>query len=126
MVRNIWVAPAVALGLLSAPAAAQDVADTAPAAERAEEARIPFLNYGAIRSWRADDRDTLYIQDRRRNWYRAELMAPAHELPYANAIGFDTGPIGHLDRFAVLVVEGRRIPLKSLVQVDSPPMNDEA
>jgi hypothetical protein len=117
MINKLWLAPLVAFGMAAAPAvyAQTYTADTAP------EASIPFVNHGGIRDWRSDDRDTLYIQGRNRQWYKAELMAPAHGLPFAWTIGFDTGPVDRLDRFSSVVVEGIRYPIHSLVKVDGPP-----
>src|SRR5690606_7205249 len=73
--RLLWITPIVALGLAGAPALANGDESRA---EAAEEARIPFVNHGGIRDWRAADGDTIYIQDRARRWYRAELM---HRAP---------------------------------------------
>tara|TARA_A100001391_G_scaffold153410_1_gene111221 strand:+ start:5514 stop:5885 length:372 start_codon:yes stop_codon:yes gene_type:complete len=122
MKKLLLTAPLLALGLLATPALANTGAQ--PAVAEQPEARINFVNHGGIRNWHAEDRDTLYIQDRRRNWYKAELMIPSPELPFALAIGFDTGPIGSLDRFSQVVVDGRSFPLASLVKVDGPPEAD--
>ena len=117
MTNKFWLAPLVALGMVAAPAAyAQSQGVDAP-----QEASIPFVNHGGIRDWRSGDRDTLYIQGRNRQWYEATLMAPAHELPFAWAIGFDTGPMDRLDRFSSIIVRGQRYPIVSLVKVDGPP-----
>lgn len=102
----------LALGL-TVPAAA-DVA--AP-----KEARIAFVNHGSIRDWRVVDRDTLLIRANGNRWYKAELFAPAWGLNFAHAIGFDPGGgSGSFDRFSSVIVEGRRYPLRSLVQVEGP------
>lgn len=85
------------------------------------EMAIPFADHGGIRNWRAVDSDTLYIQDRAGHWYRAELLGRAYDLGYSEAIGFDTGPGGRFDKFAAIVVSGRRYALKSLV-ASGPPL----
>lgn len=108
-----YVVAAVALG-----AAAPGVA---AAASAHEEAAIPFVDDGAVRNWRAVDRDTLLIESSHGRWYRAELFSPAHDLPFAQAIGFDARPDGTLDRFSAVVVRGQRYPLTSLVEVPKPP-----
>lgn len=100
---------ALAIGL-AAPAAAD-----AP-----KEARINFVNHGGIRDWRIVDRDTLLIRGRGNRWYKAELFAPAWGLNFAHSIGFDTGFGGTFDRFSSVIVEGRRYPLRSLVEVEPP------
>ncbi|ARS27845.1 hypothetical protein KC8_11150 [Sphingomonas sp. KC8] len=93
-------------------------ASTAPAV--GEEASIPFVSAGSIRDFRVVDRDTLYVQDIQRNWYRAELMAPCTDLPFAETIGFDVRGTNRFDRFSSVLVRGQHCPLKSLV-VSAPP-----
>ena len=115
--RLALVAPLAALSLGANPALAQN---PQPAVE-ARQASISFVNRGGIRDWEADGRDTLYIQDRSRQWYKATLMSPSFELPFAWAIGFDTGPIDRLDNFSTVIVDGQRYPIDSLVKVDGPP-----
>ena len=119
---KLLIAPVLALGLATAPALA---ASEQQQAEAREEARIPFVNNGGIRDWRADDSDTLYVQDRHRQWYKATLMHRAIGLPFAQAIGFETRGIDSFDRFSSIVVEGQRIPVQSLVRVDAPPSKRE-
>ena len=93
----------------------------AAATERSDQARINFVDHGGIRNWRAVDRDTLLIRGRGKQWYKAELFAPAWGLNFAHAIGFDTGGGGSFDRFSSVIVEGRHYPLRSLVEVEGPP-----
>ena len=90
------------------------------ASDRPEEARIDFVDHGGIRDWRIVDRDTLLIRGRGNRWYKAELFAPAWGLNFAHSIGFDTGFGGTFDRFSSVIVEGRRYPLRSLVEVERP------
>lgn len=86
-----------------------------------EEARIPFPEYGGIESWRAVDDDTLYIEGRSGQWYRAELLGPCIGLRDDVAIGFEITPAGGFDRFSSIFVDGRRCPLRSLTKIDAPP-----
>ena len=104
-----------------AAALALAAAVPAVAADRPEEARINFVDHGGIRDWRIVDRDTLLIRGRGKQWYKAELFAPAWGLNFAHSIGFDTGFGGTFDRFSSVIVEGRRYPLRSLVRVEGPP-----
>ncbi len=93
----------------------------AAAVETPREARINFVDHGGIRDWRVVDRDTLLIRGTGNRWYKAELFAPAWGLNFAHAIGFDPGRgSGTFDRFSSVIVEGRRYPLRSLVQVEPP------
>lgn len=122
MKKTLWIASILTLGLAGAPAVAGN-ANTR--AEVREQARIPFVDHGGVRDWRVGDRDTIYIQDRHRDWYEATLMTPAFGLQSAWAIGFDTGAIDTFDRFSNVVADGRRYPVMSLVKIDGLPSRDE-
>nr|WP_295373790.1 DUF6491 family protein [uncultured Sphingosinicella sp.] len=102
--------------MLSMPASA-----FATPAAVGEEARIAFPNNATIRTFRAENRETVYIQDRARRWYRAQVIGPCLELPYARAIGVDTRGSRVLDRFSALIVERERCQLISFVRVAGPP-----
>ena len=106
--------------IAGASAAAKD----APAVEQAS---IPFVHLNSIRDWRADNRDGLWIQDSRRQWYYAKTLGPCIGLDYAWSIGFDTAPVGTLDRFSSIVVprEGR-CALTSLTRSEAPPAKRRA
>ena len=115
------LAPMAALAALLAPV---------PALARHEvpigqETSIPFLSFNAIRSFRAIDRDTLYLQDLQRRWYRAELFGPCLDLPFAQAIGFDVRGTNRLDRFSTVLVSGDRCQIQSLVRSEEPPTRKE-
>jgi hypothetical protein len=88
---------------------------------KAAEARIPFVNHRGIYDWQAIDRTTLYVQDAHKHWYRATLIGDCTDLPFAQTIGFDTGPDDTLDRFSSIIVRGQRCPLTSLVASEAPP-----
>jgi hypothetical protein len=106
------------VAVLAAPA----IAAASPTnAEIGQEARIAFPNNATIRTFRADDRDTLYIQDRARRWYRASVIGPCINLPFAHAIGVEQRGSSVLDRFSALIVEGERCQLNSFVRVGAPP-----
>ncbi len=96
-------------------------AQAAAAPQAAAQASIPFVNHNGIRDWRAIDSRTLYVQDRRRQWYRATLFAPCFDLPFAQAIGFETRGPDRLDRFSTLRVRGDRCALSSLEKSEPPP-----
>lgn len=110
------------LAVVAALGAAAPLLAAAPAQK---EASIPFANRGGIHNWRVVDRDTLLIEGTHRRWYRAELMSPAHDLPFAQAIGFDTRPNGTLDCFSAVIVRGQRYPITSLVEVPAPAKNSK-
>ncbi|MEO6186599.1 MAG: DUF6491 family protein, partial [Steroidobacteraceae bacterium] len=83
----------------------------------------PFVDVGnSIRDWQADGRDGLWIQDVRRQWYYAQLLAPCMGLDFATGIGFDTRSGGSLDRFSQIVVpHEQRCQIMSLTKSDTPP-----
>ncbi|MDT9600976.1 DUF6491 family protein [Sphingosinicella rhizophila] len=114
--KTLFAPILVATALFATPAAAGP-----PAAKPAPEARIPFVNHGGIRNWRAIDRDTLYIEDSHRRWYRAELMGPCFDLGFTERIGFETRGNDTFDRFSTIRVGRDRCPVQSLVAVPGPP-----
>jgi hypothetical protein len=101
----------------AAPAAAADT----PAMPAAEEARVPFLHIGRMRTFRAIDDETVYVQAQRRQWYRVLTMGPCPNLPWAHRIGVDTRGTPTLDRFSILLVDGDRCQVRSVVAADGPP-----
>lgn len=87
----------------------------------AAETSIPFADMGGIRDWSAIDDTTLYVQDIRRNWYIAKLIAPCTDLTFATTIGFETKGVNRLDKFGAVVVGGQRCALSSFVASGPPP-----
>lgn len=94
----------VPFGILSAAQGAETV-------ERDRQTRIPFAELGGIRNWQAEESDTLFVQSRRGQWYRAEL-APCFGLPVAHTIGF----VFEFDHLSSIVVDGRECRISSLVK----------
>jgi len=94
---------------------------TSSAASPAPDAYIPFANHGGIRDWEADRDRGVWVQDSHRNWYYAKLMGPCIGLNFAQAIGFDTHPLGRFDRFSAIVVPGTgRCTVQSFTQSGAP------
>lgn len=100
---------------------AAEQAVKAEATAKAGDAAIPFVNHGGVRDWQVADDDKIYIQDSRGKWYLATLAISSPDLPYANAIGFETKGVDRLDRTGAIVVAGTRYPLNSLVESSAPP-----
>ncbi len=111
--------PIIALAASSAAAAAAP--EPQPPIEQAGEARIPFVGFRTIRTFRAVGDDVLYFQDRRRNWYRADLYGPCINLPRALRIGVDTRYGDTLDNSATIIVDGESCRIQSLVRSEPPP-----
>ena len=99
------------MAFTSMPAGAQAPAETS----------MPFANQGGVRDWQADGDSKIYVQDASGKWYLATLSVAAPDLPFATKIGFETKGTDTLDRFGVLIVQGARYPLSSLVQSGPPP-----
>jgi hypothetical protein len=116
MTRKLWIVPLLALGLAGAPAFAKEEQGGQP-----QQARIAFANHGGIRDWRVGDRDTLYVQDRARRWYKATLQGNPLDLRSANAIAFDTRGTDTFDKFSTVQYDGRRYPVASLVRIEGAP-----
>jgi hypothetical protein len=84
------------------------------------ETKINFPNQGAIRNFEADGNDGIWLEDRQRRWYYAELLGGCQELNFAQAIGFDTRGSATFDRFSTIIVAGDKCQLASLVTADKP------
>lgn len=106
--------------MLLLPLALLAAAGAAP--PRPEQARIPFVGFRTIRTFHPVGDDIVYLQDTRRNWYRATLNGPCLNLPHAIRIGVDTRFSGDtLDNTSSFLVDGQRCPIHSLVRSDPPP-----
>src|SRR5262245_24639781 len=116
IMKQLLFLAAAAMGLAVATPAVATVSQPV-----AKEARIAFADRGGIRNWRVGPANTLYIQDRARRWYKAELMYRPAGMAFEWRIGFDAGPTGTFDRFSTVVIDRQRIPVQSLVRVDGPP-----
>ncbi len=77
-------------------------------------------NNSAIRTFEPDGDDGLWIQDRQRRWYYAEILGPCTELNFAQAIGFDNRGSAYLDKFARIIVRGQRCAIASFVTAAEP------
>ncbi|HEY0011816.1 MAG TPA: DUF6491 family protein [Allosphingosinicella sp.] len=103
------------------PAAAQPGSQAQAHADAGErEVRVPFLHLGRARSFRAVDERTVYLHAGRDEWYRLTTFAPCINLPWAHHIGVDSHG-GPLDRTSVLLVDGQRCALDSVVRSGEPP-----
>lgn len=120
MKKIIATTTLAALTALAAPTAAQstDSGDTAEAYGR--EGRIAFADRNGIRDWEVEDNDTLLVESRGGDWYRAELMGPCIGLRFSNSIGFESNPDGSFDRFGKIVTENDVCALRSFVTIPDP------
>ncbi|WP_176591436.1 DUF6491 family protein [Sphingobium sp. EM0848] len=102
--------------------AAPLLAAGAMASAASPEASIPFVNHGGVWNWQADGSHGLYVQDQHRRWYYAKLMGNCFDLPFANAVGFETRGIDTLDKFGTVIVRGQRCPIMSFTLSYGPPV----
>jgi hypothetical protein len=84
------------------------------------ETSIIFPNYGAIRNFEADGNDGIWLEDRQRRWYYADIIGGCQDLNFAQAIGFDTRGAPTFDKFSSIIVSGDKCPLTSLVTAEKP------
>jgi hypothetical protein len=85
------------------------------------ETRIPFADHGGIYNWRVVDSRTVLIQGQDRRWYKAVLLSPCIDLPFAERIGFESNADGSFDKFSSIQVRDQNCPLVSLVETTAPP-----
>jgi len=111
-----------ALALLPTAAQAEQAQDKDVAADEVSgRDYIAFPNRGGVRNWRAVDRDTVYFQDRQRNWYKAELSRPAIDLPFTIFIGVEERSAGRLDRWSSVYIKGDRYTFSSFERIEGEP-----
>jgi hypothetical protein len=125
MIRHHLLIALAAASLVATPAIAGEATqktDAAQADTPISDASIPFADHGGVRDWRADGRDAVYIEDVHKRWYRAELFAPAFDLPFVQFIGIDAGPSGTLDKFGAIYVAGERYAFRNFTRVADPTM----
>jgi hypothetical protein len=118
MIKNA-ILTILAAAALAAPAVAKKPTPHVWS-ELGVETKIVFPNYGAIRNFEADGNDGLWLEDRQRRWYYAELIGGCFDLNFAQAIGFDTRGSPTFDKFSTIIVRGERCPLVSLVTAKKP------
>lgn len=106
--------------LLAAPIAAAPPNPAAPPAT-GEEVSIPFVHFGGIYNFDAPSDDVVYLQDRSRNWYRAQLYGPCWGLQDAIRLGVDTRGSANFDRTSQLIVDHQSCPIESLTRSGPPP-----
>jgi hypothetical protein len=106
---------------LSAAFLALAAAWPAAAAVPSEETEIPYANRDGIVEWEVAGDDLLYIHALTGGWYRVRTMGRCNRLKTAVTLGFETSPMGELDRTSAIRVSGHRCPIVSVVRADGPP-----
>ena len=110
-----------ALALVATGAQAQT-----PAPDAGKPATIPFIRYHGINDFEPDGDKGVYLQDQRRRWYYASVLAPCINLSFATRIGVDTRFAGDtLDSTGTLLVDGDRCKIDKLVTSGPPPKREK-
>jgi hypothetical protein len=109
------------LKTLSATLLAVAAAGAAAAPIPSEETEIPYANRDGIVEWEAAGDDLVYVHALTGGWYRIETMGRCSRLRTALSLGFDTSPMGQLDRHSAIIAQGHRCPIVSVVKADGPP-----
>ena len=127
MPRPSLIAAMAASALLAACATAPADGEAATAGLNKPEASIPFADQRAtIREWQADGTAGIWVQDAHRNWYYGRFHSSCFGLDFAEAVGFQVGSTGRLDRFSTIIVPREdRCPLASFTTSDAPPDNGQ-
>lgn len=123
MKKTLALSLAAALLPLSAVAAADEPA-SAPRATGVESS-ITFPNDTTIKTWRADDEDGIWVQDRKGDWYYGKFAVRCRNVDFAQAIGIDNRGSSTLDRYATILAGRERCPLISFVSSAPPPTKAE-
>jgi hypothetical protein len=115
--KQALLAPLAAL-LLTTGAAAQ----TPGPGDAGTPATIPFVGLDNIQDFdAAPNGKGIYLKDRRRNWYYADLIGPCINLSFATRIAVATGAYPTLDSTGAIIVDGERCTFSSLVHSGPPP-----
>lgn len=94
---------------------------------QSDRAVIHFADLnGAILDWRPEGDRALLIEAGNRQWYRAELFAPCVSLRFSQTIAFVTDPLGDIDQFSSILVDGERCWFKSFERTSAPGLEKDA
>jgi hypothetical protein len=109
------------LALLAACATPAPKAPETPLKVVNPDASIPFVGFGAIRSWTARDDGSLVLEGDNKRFYRATFIGACPELKFAGpARAHKTGPVDRADRFSSIIVNGRTCQFATLDEVIDP------
>jgi hypothetical protein len=118
MLRSLIIA---ALASVTIAGAAEARKAPAPV-ELGKETSIPFVGTIGLYNFEPDGDRGVWLQDQRRAWYYARISGICSGLPFANRIAVDTRFGGsQLDRTGILLVDGQRCNIDSLVTSAGPP-----
>jgi hypothetical protein len=99
--------------------------ESADAIDSSKQVSIAFVDRGAIRSWRALDSDSLYLEDSHRQWYKATFWSRCAPLRYTSFLRLNPDDFGRLDRFGSITVNGETCNFRSLELSEDPALIKE-
>jgi hypothetical protein len=124
MNRGFYICVALASPILASLAACATPAPKAPETPLKvvnPDASIPFVGFGAIRSWNVRDDGSLVMTSETGRTYRATFMGACPELKFAGpTLALKTGPVDRADRFSSIIVNGRTCNFATLDEVIDP------
>lgn len=85
-----------------------------------ERTVIHFADLQGIRNWQPGPDDSLLIEGRNNQWYRATFWGPCYDVKFHEAIAFVTEPTGELDKFSSVLVGGQRCWFRTFEKIDPP------
>ena len=112
--RRLGIAISIAASLAFA---APTLAHTKAAADRPTNDSIWVGSFGRLYNWRPVSRDELILWASPSKPYLVKIWRPFRSLRFAHTIGVTT-TIGRVTKFEKVIVDGQRLPIKSIVALD--------
>ena len=82
---------------------------------------IPRVDQGNIQGWQVPAANTVYLQDRGKKWYRADMSGSCVRPNFNGQLGFRTGPGGRLETGSQILSRSGPCTIRSLTAIDGPP-----
>ena len=93
------------------------LAEAKPTSANTAEQSIWLGHSGSFHNWRAISRDELIIWASPSKPYLVKIWRPFRSLRFVHTIGM-TSTTGRITRFDNVIVDGQRLPIKSIVALD--------
>lgn len=125
MNRHVIIAAAAALAVAGCATNEQAEAPISYTVVKAD-ASVPFAST-AIRGFRVGSGKVLLLEANGGRWYRATLQSSCRsDLPWEHAIGIDGGAVDRVDKFATVIIDGRRCQIETFDEIADPDAKPEA
>jgi hypothetical protein len=83
-------------------------------------ASVPFVRLGNIYSWKAEGTNSILIKSVNGRYYRGSFFSPCVNLPWAEAVGFDTDVRDELDKYEGITVRGESCRFRTFSEISIP------